>query len=208
MVLFSLFAVPLLCTFLVSLKNPDRERMRESWILFAKGALSFVPAYIIFAIIRNTFPLTFTKAGIYFYYLFYDGLLFAAMGVAAYLIVHGISWKSDRGGMSEVFVFLSGYYTFNTVLEIIRHYGAYNSYVLFYYPATQLTIILGLSLVVARMRVTDGSGRITFLLAGIAVVAATALVPLLFILHYFLFATLASVVLFIVAVFPYVLLSV
>ena len=206
MVLFSLFAVPLFCCFIVSQMRPGLDEIKDAWVQYSRGVLSFIPAYILYAVLKNIIPLTYSRAGIYFYYFYHDSLFFGILGVLAYLLVNRLLTRGGRPTLSSTFVFLSGFYTFNTVLEIVRHYGAYNGYLLLLYPVMQIVVVMGLSLVTTRALEADRLVRNLLIVAGIGVVAATATIPLLFTIHYFLFSVLVAVVLFVAAFFPYLLL--
>jgi hypothetical protein len=170
---------------------------------YSRGLLSFIPAYIIYLLLAGLVPLTYTYRGIYFYYFFYDALFFSFIGAVAYVLVKRFSSDSDRGSISEGFIFLAGFFTFASVLEIVRDFPYYNSYLLFLYPTMRLAVIAALAIVLARHFDASGWLRWAYLALGVVFVAATALVPFLYLIHLGFAAIIVTVLLFAVAVFPY-----
>jgi len=207
MVLYSLFAVPFFALFIVSYKLSEGVDARRLWVQYSRGLLTFIPAYIIFLLIGGLVPLTFSYGGIFAYYLFYNAVFYSVIAAGAFILIKRFSAEPDRGSVSEAFVFLAGFFTFASVLEIVRHFPYYDSFVLFLYPTMRLAVIAALAFFLARFFDARGWVKWAYLVSGLVFVVATALVPFFYVIHVGVGAIVAAVVLFALAIFPYVLMS-
>ncbi|HUX21353.1 MAG TPA: hypothetical protein VMW69_08935 [Spirochaetia bacterium] len=191
----------------MSYKLSEGAEANRLWIQYSRGLLTFIPAYIIYLLISGVVPLTFSYGGIYFYYFFHNAVYFPLIGVLAYMLFKRFSADPDRGSVSEGFVFLAGFFTFASVLEIVRHFPNYDAYSLFLYPTMRLATISALAIVVARYFDEVGWQRWVYLAVGLVFVAATAVVPFLFVVHLGIAALIVAIVLFAASVFPYAVMS-
>lgn len=184
MVIFLLVSVPLSYGFLMSLILPPRRYSRELWFWFFRGILTFIPAYILFLLMRKIVGLGFTPFGIFAYYFYHDAFLLPAFGVAGYLLLS--TYFPHFGGrhLAEALSFLSGYFTFVAAADFVRHFGGFDPYLLFLLPIMRLSTILVFAVLLPRA--LDQLSSVPYLLigAGILYLAVTAAVPLLSVLHF------------------------
>ncbi len=207
MVLYSLLAVPIFALLVVSYKLSSGTDAKQIWIQYSRGVLTFIPAYIIYLLLAGLVPLTFSYSGIYLYYFFYNALFYPFLGTLAYVVIKRFSKDPYTGSVSEGFAFLAGFFTFVSVLEIVRHFPNYNAYLLFLLPTLRLAIIAALAFVIAKYYDSLGWQKWFFPAMGVLFIAATALVPFLFLIHLGYVAIIITVLLFGLAVFPYAVMS-
>lgn len=208
MVLYCLFAVPFFSLFIVSYKLSDGADAKRLWVQYTRGLLTFVPAYIIFLLLSGRVPLTYSYGGIFAYYLFYNALIYSVIAAIAYIIIKRFSSNPDRGSVSEAFVFLAGFFTFASVLEIVRHFPYYDSFVLFLYPTMRLAVIAAMAFILARFLDSRGFARWAYLFGGLVFVVATTLVPFFYVIHVPIAAIVATIVLLGLSLFPYLVMTI
>lgn len=206
MVLYCLFAVPLFALFVASSKMSGEADRRRLWTQYFRGVLVFVPSYIILLLIRGAVPLNYTYGSIFAHYFVYEALFYAVLASIAYILIRLFSKANEHGSVSEAFVFFSGFFTFASVIAVIRSFPYFDAYNLFLNPTIKLAIVAALAFVLARSFESVGIARWIYLLVGLAFVVATAIVPFLFFIHFAYIAVIIAVVLFLAALFPYVLL--
>jgi len=207
MVLYCLFAVPIFSLFVLSYKLSRGADAKQLWVQFSRGLLTFIPAYIIFLLVAGRIPLVYTYGGIYGYYFFHDAFLLSVMGALSYILIRAFSRAPEKDSVSHVFVFFAGYFTFASVLEIVRHFPNYNYYLLFLLPTLRLAVIAAFAFLVARYFSAEGWTRWAYLAIALLFLAATALVPFFFLIHVGYAAIIVTVVLFAAALFPYAVMS-
>lgn len=207
MVLYCLFAVPIFSLFILSCKLASETDTKRLWVQFSRGLLVFVPAYLIYLIVGESVPLTFSATGIFGYYFFHDALLPTLMATVAYILIQQFSKAPNQGSVSEAFIFFAGYFTFASVLEIVRQFPDYNAYLLFLFPTLRLAVISAFGFLLARFFGTNGWVRWIYLPVGLAFLIATALVPFFYVSHFGFVAIIVTVALLAAALFPYVVMS-
>lgn len=207
MVLYSLLAIPLFCLFLVASKFSGGSDAKRLWVQFSRGVLVFIPVYLILLLIRTAVPLRFSYASIYAYYFIYHALYYSALGSLGYIIIKRFSADAERGSVSEAFVFLAGFFTFSSVLDIVRNFPYFDSYELFLYPTMKLAVIAALAFLLARYVGGRGWGRWGYLAVGALFVAMTAFVPFLFMIHLSYAAVIITAALLAISLFPYLIMS-
>lgn len=207
MVLYCLFAVPLFALFIVSYKLQAVSDAKRLWVQYSRGLLTFIPAYIIYLLIAGSVPLTYSYGGIFAYYLVHNGLYYVVVASLAYILLRQFSRDSDGGSVSEAFVFFAGFFTFASVLEIVRHFPYYDSFTLFLYPTIRLAVIAAIAFLLARAFDSNGWVRWLYLVIGLIFVAATALVPFFYVIHITVAAIAITLVLLIGSLLPYLVMA-
>jgi len=183
MVLFLLGSVPLFYGFLMSLILPPRRYGRELWFWFFRGILTFIPAYLLFLLLRKIVPLVFTPLGIYGYYFYHDAFLFGLLSVAGYVLIAVYFPRSGDRSVGEVLSYLSGFFTCVAAADFVRHYGEFDLYLMFLLPVLRLSTILVFAILLPRA--LDRRGEIPYhhIIAAVLFLALTAVVPLLYVIH-------------------------
>ena len=175
MVLYLIAAVPLIFAFVVFLPW-NRSRAPETLTLmgtFLKGALVFLPAYLVILLLRAIFGFSYEGFFLYLSLLLHDHLVPVLAGLGGFLL---LKWKlnitrDDETIFLTVFSFLSGFFGMLNLTDAFFASGSWDPYALYLLPSLRLATVLFVSLFAQRFFRWEGSDGVLFCgaAAGLAI---------------------------------------
>ena len=175
MVLYLIAAVPLMFTLVVFLPwNESRAPQTLALMAtFLKGALVFLPAYLVILLLRGVFGFSYEGLLLYFSLLLHDHLVPVLAGLGGFLILQrklSIS-RDEETIFLTVFSFLSGFFGMLNLTDAFFVSGSWDPYALFLLPSLRLATVLFVSLLAQRYFRWEGVDAALFCggAAGLAV---------------------------------------
>ena len=180
MIIFLLTAVPLFYFIMNSLWKNIKAIVEDSYKPFVYGLICFAVSVLIYNLIRVlAISPTYTRSGIYLYYLLHDHLIQFVLAVGSYFLVYGFSDMNSSGnGMERMFAFFCGFFCLWGVNDSIINYGWYNSYVLVVIPLIRIAMIAAATVLLSDAISSEGGKRWIMFLCTLAVPFALSVVPL------------------------------
>jgi hypothetical protein len=206
MVLFTIGAIPLTIMLLTTIFFPEQIFTLATWGYFLRGVLSFVPIAVLFYFIKIPDPPYLDGSMLYWHYLVYRFLIFHVGAIVFFLINFGFDFENraterellqPRMTMVLIMAFITGFYTFTGLIDVVEFFGWYDSYILFMLPVLRVAIVLCTTLLLYLMLSMFRLLKIPFLLGAGAVVMVTALVPFFYYRSFFVVSVLLTAILFV-----------
>jgi len=181
MVLYLLASLPIVFS-LVVLLPWDARRVPQTISLvstFTRGALIFLPAFLVMLIARRIFGFSFNGFFLYLSLLLRDHLVPLLLGTGGFLLVQQ---KLDFPGTEEgvflaVFSFLAGFLSLANIADLVAGWGRWDAHVLFLLPSLRIVAALFVALSAQRFFRWEGRDGLSFcgisaLVAGLAALSS------------------------------------
>ena len=170
MVFYLIAAVPLIFAFVAFLPWSENLAPRTLALMatFLKGALVFLPAYLVILIMRGIFGFSYEGVLLYISLLLRDHLVPLLAGLGGFLLLQrklDIS-RDDETIFLTVFSFLSGFFGMLDVTDAFFASGSWDPYALFLLPSLRLAAILFVSLFAQRFFRWEGTDGVLFCVAA------------------------------------------
>jgi hypothetical protein len=180
MSLFLVTSTPLILAFILVLRWALKREPRGEVLLSIslKGLLSFLPGYILLAIIRGIAGSSLTGFTLYISVLVRDHLVPLVIAAGAFALWQGkLEYPaSDDGIVLTAFAFFSGFYALFGIADFFALYGNWGAENLFLLPLLRIAAILSLSMIAPRFYRFQGSYAATFICCAAALCLPLALV--------------------------------
>jgi len=182
MTLFAGLLFPLSFLFITKTWFPAYAEGRSGFVPFLRGALVFIPAYLIFWIIDYFLSFQFTFWSQYGYFLIHDYAIYILLALIGYLIIYGIPKKYKiKPSFKQFFAFFTGFFMAVTWVELLLRFGNYNNYILFFLPLSRVAcVVLFLLLLFKGWYSQDPYERAVFFLMILPLFFFVGFVPALF----------------------------
>jgi hypothetical protein len=140
---------------------------------FLKGALVFLPAYLVILLVRGIVGFSYEGLLLYFSLLLHDHLVPVFAGLGGFLLLQrklNIS-RNDETIFLTVFACLSGFFTMLNLTDAFFASGSWDPYALFLLPSLRLATVLFVSLLAQRYFRWEGIDGVLFCgaAAGLAI---------------------------------------
>jgi len=175
MVLYLIAGLPLFFIFVTFLPwNQDRTpRTLSLMSTFLKGALVFLPAYLVILLVRSVFGFSYEGLLLYLSLLQHDHLVPVLAGLGGFLLLQkrlSIS-GDDETIFLTVFSYLSGFFGMLNLTDAFSASGSWDAYALFLLPSLRLATVLLVSLLARRFFRWEGTEGVLFCgaAAGLAI---------------------------------------
>jgi hypothetical protein len=164
MILFHLFAVPLFLLMLSGIYGSKSADFKQLRLLFLKGMLLFVPAFIIYIIFKSILSLSYRPFLLYLYGFFLDHFLYFFIVPIGLILLYGLS-NLRKVDFLSLSYFYGGFYTLVSIQTILENWGQYNIYLLFYLPLLRVAAVLLAALFIVNIAYSYGWNRAGYLIA-------------------------------------------
>jgi hypothetical protein len=175
MVLYLIAALPLFFALVTFLPWNQSRAPRTLTLMatFLKGALIFLPAYLVILLVRGVFGFSHEGPLLYLSLLHHDHLVPVLAGLGGFLLLQkklDIS-RDDETVFLTVFSYLSGFFGMLNLTDAFSASGSWDAYALFLLPSLRLANVLLLSLLAQRFFRWEGREAALFCCAaaGLAV---------------------------------------
>jgi hypothetical protein len=177
MALFLLLSVPSFLLFALLYTHKNAKRLDFDYITMFKGAIWFIPAFIVLSFLQNVFKVSYKPIEHYFYYFYKDHFLYTLFGVAGYFVFFGMSGvPRNKDGFLVPLTFLSGYFTLVSLDHFLIYIGDFDFYIAFVLPILRIATIIALSLLIERFADEVSNMKIVYglIMAGVPILCATS----------------------------------
>lgn len=175
MILYLIAAVPLIFALVAFLPWSKSRAPRTLSLMatFLKGALVFLPAYLVILLMRGIFGFSYEGFLLYFSLLLHDHLVPVLAGLGGFLLLQrklDIS-RDDETVFLTVFSYLSGFFGMLNLTDAFFASGSWDPHALFLLPSLRLATILFVSLFARKFFRWEGTDGVLFCgaAAGIAI---------------------------------------
>ena len=162
MIIFPLVSIPLFGLLIASLHRIDIDEAKRQIKFFGKGALTFVPALFLSALLYRFVSISYKPASHFFYIFFTEHFLYFVIAAAGFILFQGII-KLNKTTLLEFSSFSVGYYSLVSLQTVIKYNGELVGYQIFILPVVRMVIILLSALFLIKILNSYG-----FLMAGYA----------------------------------------
>jgi hypothetical protein len=175
MVLYLITALPLFFVIVVSLPWSKGRAPRTLTFMatFLKGALVFLPAYLVILFARSLFGFSYEGVLLYLSLLQHDHLVPVLAGLGGFLLLQK---KLEISGTDEtvfltVFSYLSGFLGMLNCTDAFTASGSWDAYALFVLPSLRVATVLLVSLIAQKFFRWEGvdAGYFCGAAAGLAI---------------------------------------
>jgi hypothetical protein len=175
MIFYLIAAMPLIFAFVAFLPWSESRAPRTLALManFLKGALVFLPAYLVILLMRGIFGFSYEGVLLYISLLLRDHLVPVLAGLGGFLLLQrklDIS-RDDETIFLTVFSFLSGFFGMLNLTDAFFASGSWDPYALYLLPSLRLATVLFVSLFAQRFFRWEGTEGVLFCgaAAGLAV---------------------------------------
>ena len=161
MVLYLIAAIPLLFALVIFLSWNQGRTPRPPTLMgsFLRGALVFLPAYLVILLVRGIFGFSYEGLLLYLSLLQRDHLVPVLAALGGFLLLQrklGISGH-DETIFLVVFAYLSGFFGMLNLADAFSAAGGWDAYALFLLPSLRLATVLLVSLLAQRFYPWEGA---------------------------------------------------
>ena len=154
MALYLIAAVPLIFTVVAFLPWNESRAPRTLTLMatFLKGALVFLPAYLVILVVRGIFGFSYEGLLLYLSLLEHDHLVPMLAGLGGFLLLQrklNIA-RDEETIFLTAFSYLSGFFTMLNLTDAFVASGSWDAYALFLLPSLRLAAVLLVSLLAQR----------------------------------------------------------
>jgi len=141
MSVFALLLTPLFGFLMISLYRISVESFKKQLALFGKGALVFVPAYVLVVILRRLVSQSYRPAKLYFFAFFEEHFLFYVVLLGGFVAFWGLA-NLYRTKILDFVSFASGFYSLGALQTVLENHGQIGPYHLFLLPIMRVGMIV------------------------------------------------------------------
>lgn len=173
--LFRIFFLPLAYALFVSVvwgRSEPKYRINA----FIRGCIGFVPALIVFLIVRNLVGMDYATFGLWAGVLFRDTALWSALACGAFALFYRFGEGGTEENRRNLLAFMCGFMSLVGLFEWIAGGAHASLYSLFLLPVMRAALVLALSAFVARAAEGALTTIALFVFLSLAFIAASGFV--------------------------------